>query len=82
MTDLTKLSIDDLYELNKPLMVKVSTRQQLTEDEAKLHAAIIEEVKQRHTQLRTSELEERARTHAPTEEAHVPLWFKKLGGNS
>lgn len=80
MQDLGKLSIEELYELNRPLMVKVSTRQALTDEEAELHAAIIEEVKQRHTQLRTSELEERVKTHARTEEAHVPLWFKKLGG--
>lgn len=64
MTNLTEMTPEALYELNRPMLAKKYARQELTADEQALHLAIIAEVSVRSAALRARELEENAARRA------------------
>jgi hypothetical protein len=78
MAELHTLSVEELYQLNMPYRTKLEAHQELTPGERAHHEAILEEVKARLTGLRKTELEERAKTHAPGEAPRVGNSFSKF----
>lgn len=67
MTNLTELTIEELYLLNMPFFVKVSRGEKLEGEDKAQHLAIIREVDRRIDALRASELTERAERFAVDE---------------
>ena len=64
MPNLTELTPEQLFDLNRPMLAKIYARIPLTDLEQTLHEAIVAEADRQSRELRASELAERAERFA------------------
>jgi len=82
--DYSGMTPEQLLEANRPYLDKLNRRERLTDEEEDEHYAIMDVARAQMDAKRKQELEERSRTHAPTEAPQIGkstehLWFRKVG---